>query len=62
MSLNQFKRLGGLPEAFLAVVLGVAVWSFYGFPYVTEVALGCVALGGIGALILRWKKSLDQAD
>ena len=62
MSLKQFERLGGFPEAFLVVVLGIAVWGFYGFPYVTEVLLGCIALGGIGALILRWKKSQDQAD
>jgi hypothetical protein len=55
MSIKRFASLGGLPEAFVAVVLGVAVWGFYGFPHFTAGALGCIALGCIGAWM--WKKS-----
>ena len=55
MSIKSFTSLGGVPEAFVAVVLGLAVWGFYGFPYLTEVALGCIALGCIGAFI--WMRS-----
>ena len=42
--------------AVVVLVLGLAVWGFYGFPHVTVAALGCIALGGcIGAWM--WKRS-----
>jgi hypothetical protein len=43
------------PEVLLALVMGVSVWGFYGFPRYVEAALVFVALGCIGAFI--WKIS-----
>jgi hypothetical protein len=60
MSLKPFYKLDGFPEALLAVVMGVAVWGSYGFPHFTEVALGCIALGCIGAFM--WKRSNTSAE
>jgi hypothetical protein len=50
-----FHKIDGFPEVVLAVVSGFIVWGSYGFPHPTEVAVGCIALGCIGAFV--WKSS-----
>jgi len=54
MSLKPFER-SVFPEVFVAAVLGIAVWGFYGFPHLIEAALGGIALGCIGTAM--WKRS-----
>ena len=58
MSLKPFETLGALPEAFVVLVFGLGAWSFYGFPHLMEVALGCIAIGIIGAFL--WKRSREH--
>jgi hypothetical protein len=48
-----FHKIDGFAEAVLAVVLGFGIWGFHGFPHFTEVALGFVALGCIGAFMRK---------
>jgi hypothetical protein len=48
-----FHKIDGFPEVVLAVVSGFIVWGSYGFPHPTEVAVGCIVLGCIGAFVGR---------